>query len=228
MANFMKTTMAQLDPLGMVTKALQSLERQVLRGFMANMDVDPALVINFQYNPETIADNKTVNYVDQTPTICGSSPGKFYVGGGDRTIGFKFKLHGLEQGMDRFSPSPEDNGISTELAKLRSFLYPKSDAWSLSSNAGSGGMRMSSPPRCLFGFGNRILEGTITQLQIEETQFNSVLAPVRAEVSVTFVVNESEGNAYHMADRKRRLDLAGRGMQNIPFPLPRIPPYFLP
>lgn len=190
-------------------------ENLVLRGFIASVDIIPPLIFTFQYNPQSISDNKGVTYADANNALCGNAPGKFYVGGGDRVISFSFKLDGLERGTDRLNPTANDNGISTELAKLRSFLYPREDAWKVLGGAIPGGMRLASPPSCYFGFGSRLLQGTITQMQITETQFNYLLAPVRADVSITIVVEESAGDVLHELDRQRRNRLAGLGLQNL-------------
>lgn len=191
-------------------------ERQVLRGFLANIDVIPPLIVTFQYNPESISDNKAVNYADRNVELSGAAPGKQYTGGGHRTISFKFQLHGLEQGMDAQNPSAIDNGISTELAKLRSFLYPKSDAWTtINQVLGGQGKRLSAPPACVFGFGTKILECVVTDMQITETQFNSMLAPVRADVNITLHVIEESDNPLYILDRKHRNILAALGMQYI-------------
>lgn len=193
-------------------------ERQVLRGFLANIDVLPPLIFTFQFNPESVRDNKAVNYSDRNADLCGNAPGKVYTGGGHRTISFDFKLHGLEEGTNAINPTPLDNGISTELAKLRSFLYPKADAWaSLGSLFGGGdeGTRLAAPPTCIFGFGTKILECVVTELTISETQFNSLLAPVRADVSVTLTVIEEDDNALYELDKQHRNLLAALGIQNI-------------
>lgn len=191
-------------------------ERQVLRGFLANIEVIPPLIVTFQYNPETISDTKAVHYADRTSDLCGNAPGKEYTGGGHRTISFTFHLHGLEQGTNALNPLAVDNGISTELAKLRSFLYPRSDAWaSISVLPGSEGKRLSAPPTCVFGFGTRILECIVTDMQITEKQFNSMLAPVRAEVKMTLNVIETSDNPLYILDREHRNVLALLGLQNI-------------
>jgi hypothetical protein len=193
-------------------------ERQVLRGFMANIDVLPPLILTFQFNPESINDNKSVNYADRNSDLCGNAPGKVYTGGGHRTISFDIKLHGLEQGSNAINPTALDNGISTELAKLRSFLYPKADAWATVSGlfgGGDEGKRLSSPPTCIFGFGTKILACVVTDITINETQFNSLLAPVRADVSITLTVIEEDGNALYEFDKQHRNVLAALGIQNI-------------
>jgi hypothetical protein len=173
-------------------------ERQVLRGFIANVDVLPPLIVTFQFNPASISDNKAVNYADRTHSLSSNAPGKVYTGGGHRTISFDLKLHGLEEGTNKINPTPLDNGISTELAKLRSFLYPKADAWATLGGLLGGsdqGRRVAAPPTCFFGFGTRILECVVTDITITETQFNSMLAPVRADVRVTLVVIEETDGA---------------------------------
>lgn len=192
-------------------------ERQVLRGFIANIDVIPPLILTFQFNPESITDNKIVNYADNNPDLCGNAPGKTYTGGGHRTISFDIKLHGLEEGTNALNPTPLDNGISTELAKLRSFLYPKADAWATLSGllGGEEGQRLTSPPTCIFGFGTKILECVVTNITITETQFNSLLAPVRADVNITLTVIEESGDALYELDKQHRNLLAALGIQNI-------------
>ncbi len=190
------------------------IEKQVLRGFLASVDVVPPLIVTFQFNPSSISDNKTVNYGNRSDDLCSGAPAKEYTGGGDRTISFDLLLHGLEQGSDRLNPTPVDNGVSTELAKLRSFLYSREDAWA-DLGAGEEGKRLASPPACVFGFGTRVLECVVTQLTVEETQFNSFLAPVRAKVGVTLAVREAAGNALYELDRQRRNALTALGIQNL-------------
>jgi hypothetical protein len=190
-------------------------EKKVLRGFMANLDVLPPLVLTFQFNPESVSDNKAVDYADTQTDLC-TAPGKTYTGGGSRTISFDIKLHGMEQGTNKLIPIGLDNGIQTELAKLRSFLYPMADAWgSLASVFGDEpqGKRLEAPPTCIFGFGTKILECVVTDLQVTETQFNSYLAPVRADVRVTLAVIE-DGDLYEL-DKQHRNVLAALGLQTV-------------
>ena len=202
------------------------MERQVLRGFLASVEVIPPLIVTFQFNPDTIADNKAVRYSDRNTELCGNAPGKVFTGGGDRTISFDLQLHGLERGTNRLNPLPLDNGISTELAKLRSFLYPKADAWTQlpSLFGGSQGRRVQAPPTCLFGFGTRVLECVVTAITVNETQFNSLLAPVRADVNVTLAVIEEDGHPLYEFDKQHRNTLAVLGLQNTRVTGPDWPP----
>lgn len=193
-------------------------DRQTLRGFIANIALLPPLVLTFQFNPQSISDNKMANYADRAATLSGNAPGKVYIGGGHRQISFDLKLDGLEQGANALNPTPLDNGISTELAKLRSFLYPAADAWGTISGLLGGstpGKRLASPPTCFFGFGTKILECVVADVKITETMFNSTLAPVRADVTVTLDVIEDDGNALYQIDKQHRNLLAALGLQNI-------------
>lgn len=191
------------------------IDRQVLRGFIANVTVLPPLIVTFQFNPKSINDNKAVNYADGRADLCGNAPGKVYTSGGHRTISFDFNLHGLEEGTNAINPTPLDNGISTELAKLRSFMYPADDAWAVLSLGGDEGRRLSSPPTCVFGFGTKILDCIVTDMTINETQFNSLLAPVQADVSITLTVNEESDNVLYEIDKQHRNVLAALGLQNV-------------
>ena len=192
------------------------IDRLVTRGFLANVDVIPPLIVVFQYNPETISDNKAVKYADRNKDLCSGGPGKDYTGGGDRTISFTLKLHGLEQGTNPSNPTPADNGVSTELAKLRSFLYPKADAWTtVDQLTGGKGKRLTAPPTCIFGYGSKLLECIVTDMKITETQFNSQLAPVRAEAVVTLTVIEESDNRLYELDRQHRNALTALGLQKI-------------
>lgn len=194
-------------------------DRTAMRGFLANVTQLPPLILLFQFNPESMSDNKVVTYADRQAELCGNAPGKVYTGGGHRTITFDLKLHGMEQGTNRLIPIGLANGISNELAILRSFLYPASDAWA-ALGGNEDGVRLTPPPTCIFGFGTKILECVVTEITITETQFNSYLAPVRADVHVTLVVIEEDDNAFYEVDKQLRNTQAALGLQSVIAKLP--------
>jgi hypothetical protein len=177
-------------------------DNQVLRGFLAVKDVNPPFIVPFQFNPSSISDNKGVSYADQRVL---DVPGKVFTGSGSRTISFDIRLYGLEEGASPNIADPVDNGITVILAKLRALVYRKADVFE---GTGGIGRRLSSPPHCYFGFGTRLLECIVTDLRVTETQFNPVLAPVRADVSITLSVVEDPQNPLYLADRKRQQKLA--------------------
>jgi hypothetical protein len=186
-------------------------EKQVLRGFLASFQVFPPLVLEFQFNPDTVRDNKAVRFESERRELGGAA--QCYVGGGERTITFQLSLHGIERGNDPDNPIGLDNGVAPQLAVLRSFLYPRTDALGDLQSAIEGGSRGTAlvpPPTCVFGFGTRVLECQVTALSVTETQFNQYLTPVRADVEVTLNVIEDTGNAFYQLDRVQRNLLAGR------------------
>jgi hypothetical protein len=189
-----------------------------MRGFLANITQLPPLILLFQFNPESVSDNKAVSYADRNAELCGNAPGKVYTGGGHRTISFDIKLHGMEQGTNRLIPIGLDNGISNELAILRSFLYPATDAFAILGGGGDAGQRLTPPPTAIFGFGMKVLECVITDITITETQFNSFLAPVRADAKITMAVIEEDDNTLYAIDKLHRNVLATLGLQGVVTP----------
>ncbi len=55
----------------------------------------------------------------------------------------------------------------------------------------------------------------VTDLTIEEQQFNSLLAPVRAQVSIILTVIEKDDHPLYEFDKQHRNVLAALGIQNI-------------
>ena len=177
-------------------------EQQVLRGFIANIKQIPPLIVAFEFNPESINDNKAVNYSDRNVGMCGNAPGKVYMGGGHRTISFDLKLYGSDE-------------CPSTLATLRSFLYPKSNAWAVFGGSSEEGVRLSSPPTCILGFGTKILECVVTDITITEKQFDSSLDPIRAEAHINLTVIEDDSNALYKLDKERRNVMAAMSVRNI-------------
>jgi hypothetical protein len=179
------------------------------RGFLVSVDVTPEIAVHFQYNPTTISDKRAINYATVTaPGVL--MPTRQYVQGGDRTLSFSVHVdglfHGPSEGSDAHGAPPaagadmitrgENGSILPELNKYRAFLYPQSARWS---EAGSTFAPLydqlrdfMSPPRARFGFGfgqgsERVIDCVVTDVSIDETLFNSELAPVRADISITLV-----------------------------------------
>jgi hypothetical protein len=137
-------------------------------------------------------------------------PTRQYVQGGDRTISFSVHVdglfHGPAEGSDaRDAPQGagadmiergENNSILPELNKYRAFLYPQSAQWhdagATFSPLYSKLREFTPPPLARFGFGfgpgsERVIDCVVTDISIDETLFNSELAPVRADVAITLV-----------------------------------------
>jgi hypothetical protein len=52
-------------------------------------------------------------------------------------------------------------------------------------------------------------------MTISETQFNSTLAAIRADIRITLTVIEEKGNDWYELDKLHRNVLAALGLQNI-------------
>jgi hypothetical protein len=177
-----------------------------VRGFLASMDTIPILKVVFQFNPETMRDDKRVEYTEE-PAGTSDDVVLRYTGAGLRTLSFTLQLHGWERGRDPANATGVDNGVSTDLAVLRSFLYPRASPWAQLAHQGDGWLS-TEPPLCVFGFGSRVLHCHVSQLAVTEQQYNSTLAPVRATVEVTLTVVEQDDDPLSRLDRQQRLVLA--------------------
>jgi hypothetical protein len=168
-------------------------QQNPVRGFLCSVGVDPEILVEFQYNPTQLSDKRSVNYA--TLNAPGQlMPVRQYSRGGDRTISFTLRIDGLFKGPadDEIDiAKDEDGSIAPELNKYRAFLYPQTARWQ---EAGASFVPLyddtqhfASPPTCRFGFGNRVIDCIVTEVSITELLFNSELAPLRADVSVTLV-----------------------------------------
>jgi hypothetical protein len=171
-------------------------QQNPVRGFLYSIGPEPAIEVQFQYNPTQLSDKRSVNYATlNAPALL--MPVRQYSQGGDRTLSFTVRIDGLVKGpADDEIPlaKDEDGSIWPELNKYRAFLYPQSNRWNERSTRSSfvslyeDSQQFNSPPVCLFGFGeDRVIRCLVTEVSITEVLFNANLAPLRADVSVTLV-----------------------------------------
>jgi hypothetical protein len=171
-------------------------QQQMVRGFLASVGLTPEILVEFQYNPTSLTDKRSVTYA--TLTAPGQlMPDRQYSSGGDRSISFTVRVDALgEQPGQRTAAiaTDESGGITPELNKYRAFMYPANGRWQ---EAGASfvrrpgiyvGAQFVSPPACRFGFGDgRVLDVVVTEISITELQFNNLLAPMRADVAISLV-----------------------------------------
>ncbi|GAA2511397.1 CIS tube protein [Winogradskya humida] len=169
--------------------------RNPVRGFLRSVDVEPEILVHFQYNPEKVIDKRSVPYTTlNAPGMV--MPLRQYSAGGERTIAFTVIVDGLLKGPadDEIDVAHDENGgIVEELNKYRAFVHPRTDRWR---EAGAGGFAklyagqetvFAAPPAALFCFGERVVECVVTDVSIVEKTYNADLDPVRAEVQITCV-----------------------------------------
>lgn len=172
------------------------------RGFLVSVGLTPEILVEFQYNPTSLADKRAVTYATlNAPGLL--TPVRQYSQGGDRTLTFSVKIDGLVKGPadDQIPIALDSDGsITPELNKYRAFLYPQIDTWQTAVGGSflqlyGDTLQFTSPPLCLFGFGERrLIECIVTDVSITETLFNERLAPLRADLSITLVELSPYGN----------------------------------
>ncbi|WP_406259084.1 hypothetical protein OIA45_08850 [Streptomyces chartreusis] len=210
---------------------LPALE-QPKRGYLAQLLTIPPLIYPFQYNPAQISDSRRLNWsTDRTPVsretdgnrleritsaakhhletqglrLSGSTL-KSFKADAERTVNFRFVIDGRELRPGEPARRRTDSGsILGDLALIRSFAYPQMvsvlDVPSLVTDK----IFFHEPPPLLLVFGSTTVDGVVSELRINETQFNADLDPVRAEVEIS--MTERVDSLSFMIDTAKRIGL---------------------
>lgn len=152
----------------------------------------PIFVV-FQFNPETIS--RTPSLVLPPPPSDGSGR----INGMDQpvepseSISFSLRVDATDQLVLEGNPVAATRGIHPTLAALELLMVPKSslsiNLVKLSGKKSASQLPPDKLPTVLFFWGTfRILPVTITSLSINETEFDVLLNPVRAEITVSLQV----------------------------------------
>lgn len=115
----------------------------------------------------------------------------------EETLSFDIRLDATDR-MEAGDPIAATFGVLPQLATLELMTYPKQESQlgkALGSLLGSQSFfsltRRQNPPLVLFIWGHkRVLPVNINSLSIRETEFSTLLDPVRATVSVSLTVIE--------------------------------------
>lgn len=147
-------------------------------------------IIVFQFNPDTLT--RSPSLVSQPPENQGEGPKETGAQPGEPSEDISFSLR--LDATDRLASGDlvaAAGGIMPTLSALELLLYPKS---SLSIDLFSGGAQPAQHPPdklnpVLFFWGQyRLLPVMVTSLSITETEYDQLLTPIRAEVSVNLQV----------------------------------------
>jgi hypothetical protein len=179
-------------------------QRSPVRGFLVSVGLDPEVLVEFQYNPATLSDKRSVSYASlNAPGAL--MPVRQYTAGGDHTLSFTVIIDGLfaERSSRPAIARDENGGIGPELAKYRAFLYPQTPRWPESAHRADGYTGLyddreivfTAPPLCRFGFGDRVVDCIVTEVTVTEQLFTPELAPLRAEVQMSLVELAPRGAA---------------------------------
>lgn len=154
-------------------------------------------VVIFQFNPETMT--RTV----QIPQRPASATSRETTQAGESSIE-KITLKASFSAADEFGKNKvlaRLFGVGTRLAALEKMVYPSNElvaaigaALGLGGDDGGGEPRQSIPrqkmPRILFIWGPyKVLPVVLESMSITEQQYDFLLNPIQAEVSITMAVN---------------------------------------
>lgn len=117
----------------------------------------------------------------------------------EETLSFDIRLDATDR-MEAGDPIAAGFGVLPQLSTLELMTYPKGESLigaALGSLLGSPGgfsfTRGENPPMILFIWGHkRVLPVNINSMSIRETEFSTLLDPVRATVSVSLTVIEGK------------------------------------
>jgi hypothetical protein len=182
----------------------------------------PPAIVAFQFNPVQLSRNRSLGFA--VPAAPGGAAGgaattlrTFHqryddltelrdaqqVTVSEETIGFELRLDASDK-LEEGDGITEQFGILPRLATLEAMVCPKEESLlgqALGALLGSPGgfsfTRGSNPPLILFIWGRtRVLPVNINSMNITETEFSSILNPVRATVAVNLTVIEGKSPFY--------------------------------
>lgn len=149
-------------------------------------------IVVFQFNPVQIA--RTPKMVRPTPAADGSGPrnASDQPGEPSETMTFSLRVDAIDQ-LAQSNPIAAASGILPTLSALELLMVPKSSlSLDLISLGGGSGAHQHPPeqlPTVLFFWGPfRVVPVNVTSLSITETQYDTLLNPIRADVSVSITV----------------------------------------
>ena len=139
----------------------------LLKGIFIIPDGSP---IPFQYNPEEINQERSVNYVKKEP-LGMSHPVYHYRNGGGDELSFTMRVR------DTLSIGGMKIPFSVDLyaGLLLDLTYP----------IRKQGIMISSPPEILFIFGTLIKKCKIAKVSVVKKEFSDLLIPVYGDISIT-------------------------------------------
>lgn len=148
-------------------------------------------VILFQFNPPTVSRTPTKAQKDTPPGGAETGDPNQVPAAPTETLSFNLRLDATDQLAAR-NPIAIANGILPAISSLELLMYPVSPAGAMLSVPGRGSAHTTPPkalPIVLFFWGpQRMLPVNITSLTINELEYDRLLNPIRAEITVNLQV----------------------------------------
>jgi hypothetical protein len=193
----------------------------------------PPLVLEFEFNPETLTRSRTVSFdASALPIADFVTPGESNrigqaASAAAETISFDILLDATDKLADPGHPMHAValvSGVEPEIATLRSMLEPKVNGpgpfqmmSALSGNGAHAHERDEHLSVLLFVWGTHILPVFCTSLSIEEQAHLPLLKPYRAKASISLQVLEST-NPFYQVEQVQRMIMAAANLVNLPLP----------
>lgn len=205
-----------------------SNQPKVLKGAFAdsNLLAFPPLIVPFQFNPETITRRKGIS-VTTPPSRRGreeETPESESLGEAQtvhtnpETLSLDIRLDATDA-LESGDPIAGEFGVLPALSALEMMVTPRSESvfaglLGLSADFGFGDRQ--SPPVVIFIWGRqRINAVRITDLNIQETEYNPNLNPIRVTVGVSIQVIGGR-NPFNIFTQAQRELLAALNLANAP------------
>jgi hypothetical protein len=155
------------------------------------LGVLPNIVV-FQFNPTQVSRTPSIPRRPQSCGSAGSSDARQQPCPPTESMSFTLRVDATEQ-LAQSNPLAAASGILPTLSALELLMVPKSSlSINLASLSGGPGPHQTPPaslPTVLFFWGpTRILPVAITSLSVTETEYDTLLNPIRADVAVSLQV----------------------------------------
>jgi hypothetical protein len=193
----------------------------LVKGFIADVFSSPAIIVGFKFNPTTIQESKSTNYVMQQ--VPGLSYSKYHwTGGGEHTLSFELFLDGYEQSTSLVPVPFLTAGIHGEIANLQRLMLPRrsptdgaflsrvGSAFAIDANSWSDNNdQFKKPPTAIFGYGSMLYDVIIKNMVINTEMVSRKLDPVRARVAIQLTVIDNTPLAVYMDKLRIARSLVG-------------------
>lgn len=144
-------------------------------------------IIVFQFNPLTVSRTPTLAQADLTADTATARDPRRVLAAPTEAFNFALRLDATDQ-LAQTNPIAIASGILPALSALELLMYPVPPTGGLLTIPGSGSAYTNPPnvlPVVLFFWGPfRIYPVNVTSLSINETEYDPLLNPTRAEVTV--------------------------------------------
>ncbi|HEU4580576.1 MAG TPA: hypothetical protein VFS67_20105 [Polyangiaceae bacterium] len=201
---------------------------KLLKGALvdSNLLALPPLIVPFQYNPETISRRRYVTLRDPAARLANPSqtPPTEAMGEAQTTIvppesiSLELRLDATDA-LEQGDPIAGELGVLPALSALEMMIIPRSQslfAGVLGLSADFGFGNREDTPVLIFVFGRqRVLPVRLTDMSIQEAEYNPSLNPVRVILNVSLQVLEGANPFYRFTQAQREL-LAALNLRSAP------------